>query len=187
MAAKRPKLGDQDEDDLLAYLDVAYDMKRATSRDGYDPAGDSDDKKVGGDRSEDEEDLDMLAIATPVLLSLKRRGDSTHQQAPVSGRTLCGSVVAFTVVGLTEVAFAMVEMTVMGFAVVELTAVGFTVAVIKVEVVDLPAMALTMMVITAVRFVFVGLTVVALTVLGIPVVMFALGESSYQGGSPYLI
>ncbi|KAG7379238.1 hypothetical protein PHYPSEUDO_008864 [Phytophthora pseudosyringae] len=139
-AAKRPKLDEQGEDDLPAHLNVAYEMERATSRDGDDPAGGDDDKKVGGDRSEDEKNLDMLAIATDVLLSLKRRDDSTHHQAsvsgnnvtarmmtyssilmkPMKGRMLCGSVVE-----LIEVAFTMVELTVAGFALVDLTAVAY--------------------------------------------------------------
>ncbi|KAE9361969.1 hypothetical protein PF008_g565 [Phytophthora fragariae] len=58
MTAKRPNPDEQDEYDLLGYLGVDYKMEKAWSRDGDDPAGDGNDNKAGGDRSEDEENLD---------------------------------------------------------------------------------------------------------------------------------
>ncbi|KAE9155647.1 hypothetical protein PF002_g736 [Phytophthora fragariae] len=67
MTAKRPNPDEQDEYDLLGYLGVDYKMEKAWSRDGDDPAGDGNDNKAGGDRSEDEENLDIRAIATGIL------------------------------------------------------------------------------------------------------------------------
>jgi hypothetical protein len=86
-AAKRLKLGEKDEDDLLAHLGVAYEMEMAASCGGYAPAQGGDDKKIGGGQSGDAGDLDLPAIAAVVLSSLKRKRTSTHHDAPEDGDT----------------------------------------------------------------------------------------------------